>query len=165
MVRPARPDELAAVGELTVAAYLADGLVPDDHWYVEELRDAVDRAEHGTVLVAVGEDGGLLGTVTVVRPPSRYAEVAGEHEAELRMLAVAPGARRCGVGELLVRTAMGLARAAGAWTLALTTLTTMASARRLYERLGLHRAPERDWGDAAGYTFLVYTAPLSQEVP
>ena len=37
-VRPAHADELAAVGELTVAAYAADGLLVEDDPYAAHLR-------------------------------------------------------------------------------------------------------------------------------
>lgn len=44
-VRPARPEELAEVGELTVRAYVDDGLVDGaPGGYVDELRDAEGRA-------------------------------------------------------------------------------------------------------------------------
>ncbi len=162
-VRSVRPEELEEVGALVVEAYVADGLIDPEHEYVDELRAARDRAQHAHVLVAVdpvGAAGAVLGTVTLAEPGSPYAEIAAEHEAEIRMLAVHPGARGRGVGELLVRAAMDLARARGARTLALTTIDTMRHAQRLYERLGLVRAPERDWGDDPDYTLLVYVGPL-----
>lgn len=164
-VRPVRPDEIAAVGDLVVEAYVADGLIEPDHEYVDELRAAADRAARATVLVAVegaGEPGGapVLGTVTLALPSSPYAEIAREGEAEIRMLAVRPDARGRGIGAVLVRAAMALARAAGARTLALTTIDTMQHAHRLYAGLGLVRAPERDWGDDPDYTLQVYVGPL-----
>lgn len=160
-VRPVREEELDEVGALVVDAYVADGLIPAGHEYVEELRAAADRARSATVLVAVDDDASaLLGTVTLALPGSPYAEIAEEHEAEVRMLAVHPRARGRGIGEVLMRTAMDLARSQGAWTLALTTIDSMQHAHRLYERLGLVRAPERDWGDDPDYTLLVYVGPL-----
>lgn len=173
-VRPVRPEELTEVGDLVVDAYVADGL-PAEHEYAHVLRSAADRAERALVLVAVddavspaaGSDGQgrVLGTVTLALPPSPYAEIARDGEAEVRMLAVHPDARGRGIGEVLMRTAMDLARARGARTLALTTIATLHRARRLYDRLGLVRAPERDWGDDPAYELLVYVGPLSAEVP
>ena len=39
-IRPAEPDELALVGELTLAAYVADGFTAVDDDYAAELRAA-----------------------------------------------------------------------------------------------------------------------------
>lgn len=159
VVRPVGQDELAAVGRLTVDAYVADGIIPADHDYADELRDASGRAAGATVLVA--EDAtGVVGTVTVARHGSPWAEIAGPHEAEIRMLAVHPKARGRGVGLLLVRAALDLARSTGAETVALTTLSTMRVAHRIYEGLGFVRAPERDWRHE-DYVMLVYTLPLA----
>ncbi|MGI8698157.1 MAG: hypothetical protein ACR2J0_03285, partial [Mycobacteriales bacterium] len=52
VVRLARPEECAAIGELTVAAYVADGLAGPS--YAERLRDAAGRAADGALLVATG---------------------------------------------------------------------------------------------------------------
>jgi ribosomal protein S18 acetylase RimI-like enzyme len=54
MIREARPDELAAVGDLRVAAYEAGGFL--NPGYEPELR-ALGTQGDGTVLVAVPEDG------------------------------------------------------------------------------------------------------------
>ena len=53
MIREARPDELAAVGDLRVAAYEAGGFLNPE--YAPELR-ALGTQGDGTVLVAVPED-------------------------------------------------------------------------------------------------------------
>jgi GNAT superfamily N-acetyltransferase len=54
MIREARPDELAAVGDLRVAAYAAGGFLSPG--YEPELR-ALGTQGDGTVLVAIPEDG------------------------------------------------------------------------------------------------------------
>ena len=46
-IRPAEPDELALVGELTLAAYVADGFTDVDDHYADELRAADQRAAAG----------------------------------------------------------------------------------------------------------------------
>ena len=56
MIREARPGELAAVGDLRVAAYEAGGFLSPG--YAPELR-ALGTQGDGTVLVAVPEDGPL----------------------------------------------------------------------------------------------------------
>jgi ribosomal protein S18 acetylase RimI-like enzyme len=148
VVRAARDGELEAVGALTAAAYVADGLVEADHWYADELRDARTRAAQATLLVAVEEPtGDVLGTVTLARPGTRYAEVARPDEVELRMLAVDPARRGAGVAEQLVRGALRTALARGFRDVVLSTLDPMTAAQRLYARLGLVARPERDWSD------------------
>jgi ribosomal protein S18 acetylase RimI-like enzyme len=153
-VRRAQARDLARVGDLTAQAYLADGLVRAEQDYVHELRDAVRRAEHATVLVAE-EEGGLLGTVTVAPHGSPYAEVAQEGESELRMLAVDPEARGRGLGERLTRAGIEAGLAGGARRIVLSTTPAMEKAQRMYERIGLQRVPERDVV-VEGETLLVY---------
>lgn len=155
-VRGAQPQDLTRVGELTAEAYLADGLVAERDDYLHELRDAARRAAEATVLVAV-EGGRVLGTITVAPAGSPYAEIAHPGEHELRMLAVEPAVRGQGVGEMLLRAAIGRSRADGAGTVVLSTMPAMRAAQRMYDRLGLRRAPERDW-TVVGKPMLVYLA-------
>src|SRR5262245_7023164 len=95
-VRRARPEEFAAVGEISVAAYERDGQLVGSG-YAEHLADVAARAEVGEVYVAVDEGGELLGSVTFTLPGTALAELSGPGEAEFRMLAVAPAAWGRGV--------------------------------------------------------------------
>lgn len=158
-VRPARPGEFAAVGALTASAYLADGLISEDDDYVRELTDAARRAEHAELLVAVDE-GGLLGSVTVVRAGTEYAEISREGELEFRMLATAPAARGRGVGEALTRAVLDRAREAGASAVVMSSLDAMTTAHRLYTRLGFSRIPDRDWEPLPGLWLRVFRLVL-----
>jgi ribosomal protein S18 acetylase RimI-like enzyme len=142
-VRPARPEELAAAGEVVAAAYLSDLRVSP--WYADRLRDAASRAELATLLVAVDTDQTVLGSLTYARGGNRYAQLASADECEIRMLGVHPDARGRGVGELLVRAAMARGSADGAVRMVLSTQTEMKAAQRLYERLGFTRRPDLDW--------------------
>ncbi|WP_250288715.1 GNAT family N-acetyltransferase [Streptomyces atroolivaceus] len=147
-IRPARPAEFEELGELTAQAYLGDGLLDlgADDPYLEQLRAVGRRAAEAEVLVALDADGRLLGGVTYVAPGSPWADIAGENEAEFRMLAVSPEARGRGAGEALVRACVDRARAAGGLSgLVLSTQRSMLGAHRLYRRLGFVRTPERDW--------------------
>lgn len=144
-VRPARPGESDQVGRLTVAAYLADGMVDPAGPYAAELGNARRRATDAELLVAVDPDGTLLGTVTVCRPGSPLAEVSRPGELEFRMLAVSPCARRRGVGEALVSTVLRQADNVGASRVVLCSAEHMSTAHRLYTRMGFIRLPERDW--------------------
>ena len=148
-VRAARVEELDDVGDLTVAAYVHDGHLPPDADYVGELRNAAHRAAAATVLVAADTDGTIVGTVTYCGPESAIAEVARAGEAEFRMLAVHPAARGRGVGALLAADCVRRARAQGCRAVVLCVIEGNDGARRLYERLGFTRVPERDWRPTA----------------
>jgi ribosomal protein S18 acetylase RimI-like enzyme len=142
VVRPARPAEYAAVGELSVDAYRHAGVLVDS--YAAVLRDVASRARDAELLVATDGEGRLLGTVTVCRPGSRWAEISQEGELEFRALAVAPSATGRGVGRRLVEAVIEIARGEGRHRVVLSVLDSNAVARRLYDRLGFRRLPERD---------------------
>ncbi|MEU4149729.1 GNAT family N-acetyltransferase [Streptomyces sp. NPDC026659] len=152
LIRPARPDEYAELGDITAHAYLQDGLLDfgDDDAYLHELRDVAKRAAAAEVLVAV-RDGVLLGGVTFVPSGGPMADIAGADEAEIRMLAVAHAGRGQGAGEALVRACVERARAVeGCVRVVLSTQPTMRAAHRIYARLGFVRTPERDWNPLPG---------------
>jgi hypothetical protein len=96
IVRAARTDELEEIGRLTLASYLADGMVSPEGSYARELADAPRRARDAELLVAVDPGETLLGTVTICMPGSPLGELSRAGELEFRMLAVAPSARRRG---------------------------------------------------------------------
>jgi len=156
-VRSARPDEYERVGDITIAAYerlevdhLFDG-------YDAEIRNTVGRAERADVLVAVDSDDTVLGAVTFVSDPdSPWLEWNEPDEVQFRLLAVDPAVQGRGIGELLARECIERARALGAPLLVHTT-QWMHGAHRLYPRIGLRRAPERDVHDVyQGWTFQAY---------
>ena len=157
-VRVAVPEELAAIGEVMVEAYQRDGFVgPNtEPGYAHKLRDAADRAEHAELIAAVDADGTVLGSVTVVRPGTRYSEVSREGELEFRMLGVSPAARGRGVGTALTGAVLDRARELGASRVVISSLEIMTTAHRLYERLGFTRLPERDWYPASGILLVAY---------
>lgn len=159
-IRQPEPDELVEVGELTVAAYLADGYLDSQHRYATELRSAADRAEHAELLVAVDGVGALLGSVTVVRPGTKYAELSLDGELEFRMLAVSESARGRGVGETLTHAVLDRARELGRSRVVLCSLERMRPAHRLYERVGFTRMPDRDWEPEPGVPLLAYGMEL-----
>lgn len=157
-VRLARPEELEAVGELTVRAYAAYTLGPDDP-YVARLRDAASRARAAELWVAVDGDR-LLGSVTCCPPRSSYREVSRPDEGEFRMLAVDPDARGTGAGTALAAHCEERARAHGAVGMALSSLAVMTAAHRIYERLGYARDPGRDWSPLPGVELLAFSKTL-----
>lgn len=152
-IRAAQPDEYEALGEITARAYLDDGLLDfgEDDPYLVKLRDVAGRAAGAEVLVAVDAGGVVLGGVAYVSAGSAWADLAGDGEAEFRMLAVASAGRGRGVGGALVRACVERARATeGCVRVRLSTQKKMHGAHRIYERLGFVRTPERDWSPVPG---------------
>lgn len=160
-VRPVRTEELDAVGELTVAAYVADGMGLGDS-YTTVLADAARRARDADLLVAVDADDRLLGTVTVCEPGTPWAEVSRLGELEFRMLAVAPDAQGRGVGERLIRAVLDRAGERGAPRVVLSSSGYMHVAHRLYHRLGFIRLPCRDWQPVPGLQLLAFALELDR---
>lgn len=166
-IRPATPDDYPAIGELTTAAYVTAGHVAPDDIYAQIL---VDMAARQRDLYVAEVDGHVAGAVNIVTPGSEHCQVAYDNEGEFRMLAVAPQYQGRGIGRALVQFVLDQAQAQGLQRVAITTMTTMTSAQAMYEAMGFHRAPERDWNlYTAGYTddpegletFLVYIYPLN----
>ena len=157
-VRDAQPAEFAAIGELRVAAYQADGFLSDASNYGETLR-TLGTDGTGQILTAVA-DGRLLGTVMLQLPPHAGQVVRGPDEAEVRALAVAPEAQGRGVGRALLRAVAERAARRGVRHLVLSTQSGMDAARHLYMAAGFGRLPERDWSPVPGFTLLAYGLPL-----
>ncbi|PRY42799.1 GNAT family N-acetyltransferase [Umezawaea tangerina] len=160
-VRAAHEHEWEAAGKITVAAYLADGYI-DNHagGYADQLGDGAARAREAELLVAVDVEDSLLGTVTVVRPGTRWSEVSKPGELEFRMLAVDSAARGRGVGEALVRAVITRARELGVGRVVMSSSEVMSSAHRLYGRLGFQRIPERDWQPVPELKLLAFAFSL-----
>jgi ribosomal protein S18 acetylase RimI-like enzyme len=132
------------VGSLTVTAYAPVLRFGESDPYTESLADAAGRAAEGDLLVAlVGDD--IVGTVTVGRPGTSYAEVAGDDELEVRMLAVAPTAQRLGIGRALMTEVLSMAEVEGVAAIVLSVIDTNTGAAAFYRSLGYQRLPERDW--------------------
>ncbi len=105
--------------------------------------------------------GAVLGGVTYVSgPDDPYSEELRDDEAGIRMLAVAPAARRRGVGGALTMECVRLAREAGKRRVVLHTGPWMPNAMRLYESLGFVRAPEIDFTPVPGIDLFAYVFDL-----
>lgn len=135
LVRPARPDDAAAVAEVHVrtwqAAYEhvfgAERLASIDHTRRQVLAER--SIASGGVAVAVDDDGGIVGFVSV--GPS--SDVEGE--GELYAIYVLPEAWGTGAGRALMDAGKELLRAS--YTDAtLYVLDDNPRARRFYEREG-----------------------------
>lgn len=86
------------------------------------------------LLLARGEDGALLGTLTLV-----LFRIPTGARAWIEDVVVDSAARKRGVGEALTHEALRLAADHGARTVDLTSRPTRADANRLYRRLGFKR--------------------------
>jgi ribosomal protein S18 acetylase RimI-like enzyme len=149
IIRTALPTELPEIGDIRVAAYRADGFLSPASEYAATLH-ALGHDGSGDVLVAVADDGQLLGTVMLEYWPNQGGAMDGPGEAEIRALAVRPAARGQGAGNALLTAIIEHAAAHGVEHLVLATLPAMHTAHRMYEKAGFTRLPERDWapGDA-----------------
>jgi ribosomal protein S18 acetylase RimI-like enzyme len=160
-VRRARPEDYAAIGEVTLAAYAEFTRGRADP-YVAKLADAETRDLEAELWVAVGEDDGeVLGSVTVSPQGSPWREIAVGDEGEFRMLAVAPSARGRGVGLALAQHCLERFREEGSPAVVLSSLVEMAAAHRLYARLGFARLPERDWSPLPGVDLIAFRKELA----
>ena len=100
----------------------------------KELTAIVESAS-ATILIAVAEDGGILGSMTLIifRIPTGV-------RAWIEDVVVDGSARGQGVGQALNEYAIQLAEKSGAKTIDLTSRPSREAANRLYKRLGFeHR--------------------------
>ena len=88
-------------------------------------------------------------------------QVAGPDELEFRMLAVSATARGRGIGEALTRAVIDRTTELGLTGVVLSSSTEMASAHRIYERLGFHRTPAKDWHPTPETNLLTYRLNLT----
>jgi len=163
IIRDARPDERAAVGELRVAAYRALGLLADGSEYAQTLRELGfdDDSGHCAVLVAADEAGDqILGTVTLeaFEPASELAR--NDTEADIRAFAVAPRAQGQGVGRELLLAVIERAEKLGLRRLRLCTQPAMRAAQHLYVTTGFSRTPDLDWEPRPGLILRAYELSL-----
>ena len=163
VIRPVRPEEHEALGELMVAAYhaLAD-VSPSQGAYDVRLRDVGYRASVSCVLAAVGPIGEVLGGVTYVSgPEDPFSEGLRDGEAGIRMLAVGPPAQGRGIGRALTAECVARARLAGRDRLVLHTSPRMPAAVHIYESMGFTRRPEIDFSPVPGVHIIGYALELA----
>lgn len=156
-VRRARPDEVDAVGALTVSGYDADGHLVKadgtyDHEYAGWLADGATRTRDGVLLVAMDPAADApLGTITWCPPGSPFRELSTrDDQGEIRTLSVGPHARGRGVGSALVDWCVEEACATGLHEILLCSLPKMTTAHRLYASRGFVRRHDLDWSPHPG---------------
>jgi ribosomal protein S18 acetylase RimI-like enzyme len=151
LIRLATPDEYEAIADLSVAAYSHDYDISDG--YRRSLRDVAARAAEHEVWVAVDrQTGQLLGSVVTPRPGGHVSELGLDGELDFRLLAVAPSARRRGIGRLLTEHVIALAAERGATRVVMNSGPNMTGAHQLYYSMGFTRLPQRETRIVDGYT-------------
>jgi len=134
-IRLIRPDESAALGRITVAAYRQLFSTDSLGSYEDELADVEARRLDSEVYVAL-DDGHLCGGVTYVPDSGRaMSEFDDPDAAGIRMLAVDPA---------LVEVCIARARVDERARIILHSTPVMVVAQAMYVRLGFVRAPEFD---------------------
>jgi GNAT superfamily N-acetyltransferase len=166
LIRPARPDERAAVSALTLRAYAeyAAVMAPAGWAALDAAVRAALAAEAPAerIVAARVEDGALAGSVMLFPPAAdAYGGLAGAMPwPELRLLAVPPESRGLGIGPRLVHECVRRARAMGAPALGLHTSRSMTTAVAMYERMGFVRAPAHDFQPAGSELVTGYVLHL-----
>ena len=156
VIREALPEELPAVGELRVEAYVAGyGMATEEVGYAAVLRDAPGHAVHAEVLVALRQ-GELVGTVAIAPAGVPLAEVAQPGEVEFRFMAVAPHAWRQGIAQALLEAV--IARA-GDQALVCSVIEGNEPAAALYLARGFTPMPDRDHEPVPGVHLRVFVRP------
>ena len=160
LVRLARADEYARVGQLTVAAYTADYDLPAG--YLASLSQVEERARaHEVWVVENRVTGALEASVATPRAGGFISDLGQPGELDFRLLAVAPEARGKGFGALLTNHVIELARQRGLQRVVMNSGDIMVGAHRLYEKLGFSRIPERDLSFTdGGNTIVIFTFGL-----
>jgi ribosomal protein S18 acetylase RimI-like enzyme len=159
-VRDAAPGEFGSIGDLRVAAYRADGFLPETSAYAATLR-TLGTDGTGEILAAV-EDGRILGTVTLMSWPHSAELLRGPGEAEIRALAVASTARGRGIGRALLSAVLRRAAERQVRRLLLLTMPDMRAAQHLYAGAGFRRLPDRDIQLESGAVLLAFGLALGE---
>ena len=149
LVRSARPEEDAAILNLTLAAYreYENTMSPEAWAGLQRAIHRVFRSDCPARKIVAVCAGAIVGSVLLY--PARADAYAGAVPPlpwpEVRLLSVHPEARGLGVGSTLMKECIRLALADGAERLGIHTSTIMFTARDMYRRMGFKRAPEFDF--------------------
>lgn len=154
-IRSAIDGDARAVAELWTEAYVTPGTGGRTEPYSE--LDFHASAERGRVFVAACEEGEVVGAVVLFAPGAPGGDLhRASGEAELSRLAVAPTARREGIGRMLAGFCTERAREAGWSAIVLWSRAAQVEGQRLYASLGYERLPDRDSVDGTGHERLVF---------
>ncbi|HTI62407.1 MAG TPA: GNAT family N-acetyltransferase [Gemmatimonadaceae bacterium] len=148
-IRDARPDDRAAVRELTLRAYAEFEAIMDPVSWTEldgAIRGAL--ASNAPADCIVADAGGTIVGSVMLYPAKAdaYGDRARAVDCpEVRLVAVAPEARGRGVARALMEECIRRARAWGSAALGLHTSRSMRGAMALYSGMGFRRTPDTDF--------------------
>jgi ribosomal protein S18 acetylase RimI-like enzyme len=161
-IRNARPEELDEVSQLLKEAYQQYAeVMPQEVFqsYLENILDVRGRLPESELIVAE-LDRHLVGTVTLFLHSSESQDWP-EGWASVRLLGVLPQYRKQGIGQALMEECIRRCKNEGIKTLGLHTSEAMATAKRMYERLGFVRVPEFDFHPRPGVVVMAYRYDIS----
>jgi GNAT superfamily N-acetyltransferase len=148
VIREARPEDDAAIGELLVEAFVTQyARKLPEVVYTEErksaLRDVANKRAIATVLVAE-VDGEVAGTVALFPPGAPGSEAWTPNTADLRHLATAVRYHGTGLARPLLDAIEAVARQWGVEAIALHVRRGAQGVARMYMGRGYVRTPEGD---------------------
>jgi len=143
----------ATEGDLAAIMALERAVFPEDAWSEDAMRAELAHAG-GRYAVAVGEADEVLGYAGL--------RVAGA-QADIQTIAVAPSARRQGIGRALIVELLEEARGRGATEVFLEVRADNASARALYESLGFREIGVRPRYYSGRVDAVVMRLPLAPQ--
>jgi len=133
LIRVAVLEDLPALERLLADDVLGAGReAPGDPAYVAAF--AAMSAQAGNVILVAESDCRIVGCLQLTLIPGLSRR--GMLRAQIESVRVASDARGQGIGEALVKEAVGRAKEAGAGLVQLTTDLTREGAHRFYKRLG-----------------------------
>ena len=164
-VRVVRPDEYDEVAALSLRAYELEYEISDG--YRASILAVPERAaEHEVWVAADAATGALLGSVATPRPGRTMSPLARPGELDFRLLAVDPSARGRGVGALLTRHVIELARLRGLDRVVMNSGPQMVGAHSLYTKLGFTRLHDREREIVdGGRTFRLFAFTIDVDAP
>ena len=147
-IRNAEVGDSKAIRQLTIAAYREHAqTLSADNWdaYRTSILTALDSVGDAEQIVAE-QAGAVVGSVLLYANGAAFAYLESNDDfPEVRLLAVVPSARGSGIGAALMDECVRRVRNLGSKVLALHTMETMRTAKRLYARMGFVRTPELDF--------------------
>lgn len=152
IIRDAVEEELPSIREQRVNSYEEHAQkIPEGHW--QALKQAISSSadtQPGVEVIIAEIDGIIVGSVALFPAKTNaYDGYVDELDyPEIRLLTVTPEARGKGVASALISECIQRTKSKGFQLIGLHTADFMASAKRLYKRLGFERLPQFDFEPA-----------------
>lgn len=148
IIREARESEAEIIAGVLLASYQQYASVMEPEAW-NSYRLSIAHSVHGSgphARLVADLDGEIVGSALLfMSSEAAYGNPdMGLESPIIRLLAVAPSARGLGIAKLLIEEAARRAEELGFTTLNLHTSDMMASAIKLYEKLGFERHDETD---------------------